>query len=121
MSSVTFLGPLGRDGMMQRVEVRLAAGERCTLLRLIERHDIPGKCICRSGECGSCAVKVALLHEVGTRPEVHIGAAEKKTLFASGKLTRQQFSSPFLAYRAPLWRLACQYVVGDEDIVVALQ
>ena len=44
---------------------------------------------------------------------------ELDTLFMAGKISKQQYESGMLPDIPPLWRLACQYVVTDEEIMVA--
>ncbi|HYE37191.1 2Fe-2S iron-sulfur cluster-binding protein [Methylocaldum sp.] len=120
MCSITFLGQRQNGGTLERTQVRFRGGRRCTLLELIEQHGLHHRCACRNGTCGSCAVKVAVLRHKGQHPGVYLGNPERETLFAAGRLTRQQYASPVLACSSPIWRLACQYLVGEEDIVVAL-
>jgi ferredoxin len=119
MASITFLAQRQHGGMTERIQVRRRC-RRCTLLELIEQHGLRHRCECRTGTCGSCAVRVAVLHPEGGPPGICLGHTERETLFAGGRLTRQQYASPILACGRPIWRLACQYIVGEEDIVVAL-
>ncbi|SMF97720.1 Ferredoxin [Methylomagnum ishizawai] len=120
MAAITLLAQRQPGGTLERIQVRGRCPGR-TLMDVIEQQGLRHRCVCRSGECGQCAVKVAILSREGAkRPQLHLGEAERKTLFAKGKLTRHQYASPILAYSAPIWRLACQYQVGEEDIVVAL-
>jgi ferredoxin len=114
MRTVTFLTPPLRD----KLTIRLEPDDRPTLLSLIRKLDLPKQCICGEGKCGTCAVKVAPLHRgTGARP-VRLGEAERNALFQSGKLSQQQYESDALPDIPPLWRLACQYVVTDEEIMV---
>lgn len=116
MASITFLAQGQPGGTLERIQVR---GCRRTLMELIEQQGLHHRCACRAGTCGRCAVKVAVLPSEGRRPALELGQTERETLFAGGKLTRHQYDSPLLAASVPLWRLACQYQPGDEDIVVA--
>ena len=118
MSSITFLARQPQGGILERLKVPVPGDQGETLLDLIERQGLRHPCACRTGTCGRCAVKVAVLNS--KHQGVFLGSTERETLYAGGKLTRQQYASPVLATRRPLWRLACQYAVGDEDIVVAL-
>jgi ferredoxin len=115
MRTVTFLTPPLRDALT----VRLEPDERPTLLSLIRQHNLPKQCICGEGKCGTCAVKVAPLHRRSGARSVRLGEAERTALFMSGKLSQQQYESEALPDIPPLWRLACQYVVTDEEIMVA--
>ena len=68
-------------------------------------------------ECGSCLVQVSVLS--GKRP---IGTAltekEKTVLRYAGKITAEQIANAETNDIPPPWRLACQMVVRDEDILV---
>jgi ferredoxin len=120
MPSITLLAQRQPGGMLERIQVR-GRGRCRTLMDVIEQQGLRHRCVCRTGTCGQCAVKVAVLHQDGAqRPEIQLGQAERETLFADGKLTRHQYASPLLAGGTPIWRLACQYQIGEEDIVVAL-
>ena len=116
MASITLLAQRRSGGALERIQVR---GCGHTLMELIEQQGLSHPCLCRAGTCGRCAVKVAVLHSEGQRPALRLGQTERETLYAGGKLTRHQYDSPLLAASAPLWRLACQYQPGEEDIVVA--
>jgi hypothetical protein len=121
MASITFLAPRQPDGTLERIQVDLLPGGReDTLLDLIERQGLRHPCECRDGTCGQCAVKVAVVNPDTGEPGVFLGRVERETLYACGRLTRHQYASPVLASHRPLWRLACQYAIGEEDIVVAL-
>lgn len=116
MAAITFLAQRRPGGALERIQVR---SQGRTLMEVLEQQGLPHRCVCRTGSCGKCAVKVAVLHPEGRRPTLALGQAERETLYAGGKLTRHQYDSPLLAGSAPLWRLACQYQPGEEDIVVA--
>jgi len=114
MSTVTFLSML----LPKAVKVQFAKYERPTLLSLAQAHGIPLHCDCRNSVCGDCAVKVAAVRPLnGTT--VALTDAEKSALWKVGKLTAEQYRARTLVARAPLWRLACQYVPSGEDIWVA--
>ncbi|MBI5750960.1 MAG: 2Fe-2S iron-sulfur cluster binding domain-containing protein [Hydrogenophilales bacterium] len=116
MSTITFLTQPFRD---KKLTVRLAPQEQRTLLSLIQEYKLPKKCTCGEGKCGSCAVKVAPMHRQTGPRTVRLSDEERTALFKSGKLSRQQYESDGLPDIPPLWRLACQYVVMDEEIMVA--
>lgn len=118
MGNVTFLTPV----YYREVTVPVPPRGRRTLLGLGRRHDVPLRCDCRKGLCGTCAVKVAVLNRDHGPGTVRLSEKEKSVLYRAGKLTREQYESKSLADTPPLWRLACRYVVRDrdEDILVAL-
>lgn len=119
MGTVTLLGQSKSDGMLEKIQISNFGIDR-TLLELIERHGLFHRCNCREGKCGTCAVKVAVLKRGSSMPGVHLGQLERETLFKAGRLSRHQYASPLLSFDHPLWRLACQYVVEEEEILVAL-
>jgi ferredoxin len=116
MSKVTFLGPPLYDQFV----VHIAPPGRSSLLNLARKLRLSLRNRCREGVCGACAVKVAVLHRQSGSQTVRLSAEEKTVLYQAGKLTREQYESEGLADNPPLWRLACQYVVQEEDILVAI-
>ncbi len=114
MATVTFLDPpfLGQS-------VTCTAPYGRTLLNLASSLNLPLYNECRMDRCGACAVKVVVL---GARSacKIQLGEVEKSILYRAGKLSREQFRSETPPAGQSLWRLACQYVVGNEEIVVAL-
>jgi hypothetical protein len=105
--------------MKDKVRVIIPPGSKATLLTLAKERMLPLLCNCESGSCGTCAVKVVPLHHPHENRTVRLGELEKKILFQAGKLSWQQYDSDVLKDMPPLWRLACQYQVKDEDILVA--
>ena len=112
MGTVTLLNPLG-----QSATYTMPYGH--TLLNLASSLNLPLYKECCMERCGACAVKVAV---VGRHATCHSqpGEIEKSILYQAGKLSREQYKSEAPPARQSLWRLACQYVVGNEEIVVAL-
>lgn len=115
MGNVTFLTP----PFIEQLVTSVAPHGR-TLLELAGTFDVRLHTECRKGRCGACAVKVAVLGSSRSGRPVRLTKEEKKILFDAGKLTREQFEAEDLTASGPLWRLACQYVVRDEEILVAL-
>ena len=96
--------------------VYAAAGDRATILGLAKRYQVPIDCECEKGECGSCAVEVLALGKPSMG--VHLTEKEKLTLMTAGRMKRVEFEDIELRDVAPRYRLACQYMLLDEDIVV---
>ena len=114
-----------RSGTVTFVAMRLA---RCievkadptrgdNLLELAVRHQVPLPCDCRQGECGRCAVKVARLH--ASPGSARLTLRERYLLLQAGKISLRQFHDEYLPDHPALWRLACEYRIGDEEIMVA--
>ncbi|MDD5028572.1 MAG: 2Fe-2S iron-sulfur cluster-binding protein [Rhodoferax sp.] len=113
MANVTFSSPrLKKD-----VTVYAVAGDTRTLLATAKANHIPLHSECENGECGSCQVEVSVLS--GNTPiGVALTEKEKLVLKLAGKITVQQIEDAETKDLPPPWRLACQMVVRDEDILV---
>ncbi|KXW57199.1 2Fe-2S iron-sulfur cluster-binding protein [Ferrovum myxofaciens] len=113
MANVTFSSPeLKKD-----ITVYATAGDCHTLLAVAKANKIPVEFECENGECGSCAVEVIVL--TNKQPMgMHLTEKEKTVLKLAGKITKAQIEEAELKDIPPPWRLACQYIVRDEEIVV---
>jgi hypothetical protein len=116
MATVTFLKP----NLRTPLTVNVRSQEHRTLLSLLTQLQLFDDCTCGQGRCGECAVKVAPVAHGGKPRPVRLNDREKSVLFKSGKLTRAQYESDAVASSPSLWRLACQYVVRYEEILVAV-
>ncbi len=113
MANVTFSSPkLKKD-----ITVYATAGDCHTLLATAKANKIPVNFECENGECGSCAVEVVVL-STKQPMGMHLTEKEKTVLKLAGKISKQQIEDAELKDIPPLWRLACQYIVRDEDILV---
>jgi ferredoxin len=113
MANVTFSSPkLKKD-----VTVYATAGDTHTLLALAKLHKMPVDFECENGECGSCAVKVDIL--ANKQPMgIALTEKEKTALRLAGKITKEQIAEAEVNDIPPPWRLACQLIVRNEDILV---
>lgn len=113
MANVTFSSPI----LDKDITVYAVAGDTKTLLALAKKNDIPIPCQCQDGECGSCLIKVTVL---GDNPPLasHLTDKEKLTLSVNGKLNKSLLDKIETKDSPPNYRLACQYIVRDEDILV---
>lgn len=113
MATVTFAGPtLDKD-----ITVYAIAGDTSTLLALAKKHSITIPFQCQDGECGSCLVKVTYL-DGKTPMAIHLTEKEKVTLSVNGKLSKELLAAAEIQDRPPPHRLACQFIVRDENIRV---
>ena len=113
MANVTFSAPtLAKD-----ITVYGVAGDTKTLLSLAKKNNIPIPCQCQDGECGSCLIKVTFLGDK-TPLGVNLTEKEKLTLSVNGKLDRKVLENIETNDLPPPYRLACQFIVRDEDILV---
>jgi rubrerythrin/ferredoxin len=116
MANITFSSPrMGRD-----VTVYAVAGDRGTVLSIAKAHRIPIPFDCQDGECGSCLVEVQNLDPHG-RHAVALTDKEKELLRQLGKISRQEIEDAEVRDLPPHSRLACQYIVRHEDVVVTFK
>ncbi|MHB1677720.1 MAG: 2Fe-2S iron-sulfur cluster-binding protein [Sulfuriferula sp.] len=113
MGNVVFLGMK----LLDRVQVEVAKDVRGSLLELARAHNIPLPCDCMQGHCGACAVKVAPLRTETSM--IRLSDRERYLLLTAGKISKVQYHADTLPDHPPLWRLACEYQVADEKIMVA--
>ena len=114
MANVTFSSP---ENLKKDVTVYAVAGDTKTLLSVAKAHKIPVEFECENGECGSCQVQVSVLsskHPIG----VAMTEKEKTVLKLAGKITPEQIAEAETNDTPPPWRLACQMILRDEDILV---
>jgi ferredoxin len=113
MSNVTFSSPR----MKKDLTVYATAGDTHTLLAVAKHHKVPVDFECENGECGSCAVEVQILSDKAPMG-VYLTEKEKVALKLAGKITRQQIEAAEVNDTPPPYRLACQFIVRNEDILV---
>jgi ferredoxin len=112
MSNVTFSSPL----LHKNLTVYAVAGDTSTVLAVAEAHKVPIPHDCRDGECGSCLIEVVTLS--GKTMGSLLTEKEKAQLKSLGKITPEEIRLAEVEDIAPRFRLACQYVVRDQDILV---
>ena len=113
MADVTFSGtPLAKD-----ITVYAVAGDRGTILALARKHDIPIPFQCQDGECGSCLIKVTYLDDKQPKGQ-NLTEKEKLVLSINGKLSKELLARLEVQDLPPPYRLACQYIIRDETILV---
>ena len=113
MANVTFSSP----AMKKDVTVYATAGDCQTLLAVARTNKVPIHFECENGECGSCAVEVSIL--ANAQPMgIHLTEKEKTVLRLAGKITQAQIDEAEVKDLPPPWRLACQFIVRNEDILV---
>ena len=114
MADVTFTSPK----MTKDLTVYATAGDCHTLLSVAKAHKVPIEFECENGECGSCSIQVVVMAD--TPMAIHLTEKEKTVLRFSGKISKEQIEDAEVRDMPPPWRLACQYIVRDEDILVRL-
>ncbi|WKW49653.1 2Fe-2S iron-sulfur cluster-binding protein [Rhodomicrobium lacus] len=114
MANITFSSPsLAKD-----VTVYAVAGDRGTILAVAKDHKIPIPFDCQDGECGSCLIEVKQLDSQRAHA-ISLTEKEKEQLRQLGKITAEEIKNAETSDVAPRFRLACQYIVRDEDIIVS--
>lgn len=113
MANVTFSSP----SLKKDVTAYAVAGDTHTILSVAKKNDVKIPCQCEDGECGSCLIKVTVLGD--KKPyAVNLTEKEKLTLSVNGKLTKELIEKMETDDLPPPYRLACQFIVRNEDILV---
>ncbi len=113
MALVTFSNPDYKDKTVYAV----AGSHTETVLKLAKEHKVPVNFDCQDGECGSCLVRVTSIDGKG-RMGGPLTEKEKNVLRELGKLTKKQLEQMIVDDLPSEWRLACQVIVRDEDVLV---
>lgn len=116
MANVTFRSPV----MAKDITVYGVAGERGTLLALAKAHKVPIPFDCGDGECGSCLVEVQYQGE-GEPMSLAMQEKEKEVLRQLGKISREEIENAEVRDMPSRHRLACQYIIRHEDILVSFE
>ena len=114
MANVTFSSP----SMKHDLTVYAVAGDTHTLLSVAQKNKVPLAFECQNGECGSCAIKVTVLGDKAPMG-VMLTEKEKVALKLAGKITAEQIAQAEASDVPPPYRLACQFIVRNEDILVS--
>jgi len=112
MPNVTFSSPL----LHKDVTVYAIAGDRKTILAVAETNKIPIPFDCKDGNCGSCLIEVITL--TGKTMGSMLTDKEKHQLKGLGKITAEDIRLAEVDDISPKYRLACQYIVRDQDVLV---
>jgi ferredoxin len=113
MPQVTFSSPEYKDKTVYAV----AGSHTETLLKLAREYKVPIDFDCGDGECGTCVVRVTSLDD-RQRMGYHLTEKEKAVLHSVGKLSKEELERLIVDDMPSAWRLACQMIVRDEDILV---
>ncbi|MDO9139879.1 MAG: 2Fe-2S iron-sulfur cluster binding domain-containing protein [Methylobacter sp.] len=114
MALVTFSNPEYRDKTVYAV----AGSHTETLLKLARENKIPINYECEDGECGTCLIKVSSIDKKHQRMGSPLTEKEKAVLQSSGKISKAEMEQMIVDDLPSPWRLACQMIVRDEDILV---
>jgi ferredoxin len=114
MALVTFTSPEYKDKTVYAV----AGSHTETLLKLAKEHKVLVHHDCQDGECGHCVVRVSSVDNKNQRMGGPLTDKEITVLRQLGKLTKDQVDQMAVDDLPVEWRLACQMIVRDEDILV---
>ena len=113
MPIITFSSPLHKDKTIYAA----AGSHKQTILELAKENHIPIDFGCQNGECGTCLVKVVAVSQK-ERMGGPLTERERIVLKEIGKLSQAEIDKMEVDDLPSPWRLACQMVVRDEDILV---
>ena len=114
MPNITFSSPLHKDKTVYAV----AGSHTKSLLTLAKENHIPIDFSCQDGECGTCLIKVTNLSRKGPMGGP-LTDREITVLKDLGKISQDQIEAMKVDDTVHTsWRLACQMVLRDEDILV---
>jgi len=113
MANVYFTSPI----MRKNKKVEAVAGSRDTVLKIAKQNNIPIPHECEDGKCGSCLCKVN--HLDGDRIKgIMLTDKEQIVLKSIGKLSEKDIEKTYTTDIPPIYRLACQTVITDEDLQI---
>ena len=113
MPNITFSNP----GYKLKTVYAPAGSHTETILKIAKENKIPINFDCEDGECGTCLIHVKRM----TNKEQMGGPLTNKeitVLRELGKITRDEVDKMAVDDLPTSWRLACQTIVRDEDILV---
>jgi ferredoxin len=113
MALITFSNPEYKDKTVYAV----AGSHTETILKIAKTNKIPLQFDCQDGQCGSCVVRVM---SVDKKPRMgyHLTEKEKEVLVQLGKLSKDDLEQLIVDDMPSEWRLACQMIPRDEDVVI---
>jgi ferredoxin len=113
MANIIFSNPEYKD----KTVYATAGSHTDTVLKIARENKIPIDFSCADGECGTCLIHVKLLSG-----KIAMGGPltdkEITVLKQLKKITQQQIDEMAVTDLPTEWRLACQMIVRDEDLLV---
>ena len=114
MPNITFTSPEHRD----KTVYAPAGSHTETILKVAKANKVPIEFSCEDGECGTCLVKVTVIDKHKGKHAGPITPKERVVLKELKKITQDQIDKMYVDDIPPDYRLACQCIVRDEDILV---
>ena len=113
MANITFSNPNYKN----KTVYATAGSHTETILKLAKENHIPIDFSCADGECGTCVIKVTSLDKK-SRMGGPLTEKEKTVLVELNKITKEEVEKMAVDDLPTPWRLACQMIVRDEDLMV---
>ena len=113
MANITFSNPEYKN----KTVYAPAGSHTETVLKVAKENKIPIDFECEDGECGTCLVKVSRLSDKGAMGGP-LTDKEKGVLRSLGKISKEEIDKMEVDVLPTSWRLACQMIVRDEDLLV---
>lgn len=116
MALITFSNPDFKDKTVYAV----AGSHTQTILKIAKDNHIPINLDCEDGECGNCLIRVSSVDKDKHRERMASPLTDKEVtvLRSLGKLTKKQVEEMAVNDMPTEWRLACQMIARDEDVLV---
>ncbi len=114
MALITFSSPEYKDKTVYAV----SGSHTETVLKIAKTNKIPISFDCQDGECGSCLVRVTSVEQKVGRMGGPLTDKEITVLRQLGKITKDDVDNMAVDDLPTEWRLACQMIPRDEDILV---
>lgn len=113
MPNITFSNPEYKD----KTVYATAGSHTDTVLKIARENKIPIDFSCEDGECGTCLIHVRPL--TGKTPMGGpLTNKEITVLKELKKITAQQVDEMAVTDLPTEWRLACQMIVRDDDLLI---
>lgn len=113
MGNITFSHPDYKN----KTVYATAGSHTETVLQIAKANRIPIEFNCGDGKCGACVIKVTALEKKG-RMGGPLTDKEKTVLVELGKITKAEIEKMAVDDLPTTWRLACQLIARDEEILV---
>lgn len=113
MAIITFSNPEYKDKTIYAT----AGSHTESVLQIAKANKIPIDFNCGDGKCGTCLIKVTPLDKKG-RMAGPLTDKERTVLVELGKLTKDDIDKMLVDDLPSPWRLACQLIARDEEILV---
>jgi ferredoxin len=113
MALITFSSPEYKDKTVYAV----AGSHTETILKIAREYKVPINFDCGNGECGNCAVRVTSVDKKD-RMGYHLTEKKKQVLREMGKISKAELERAIVDDLPSEWRLACQMIARDEDLLV---